>query len=44
MPANQYYVVFGAVPKKKAGLQRVKIDTELSNTRTLTNLLTECEV
>lgn len=44
MPANQYYVVFGAVLKKKAGLQRVKIDTELSNTRTLTNLLTECEV
>jgi hypothetical protein len=25
---NQYYLVFGAVPKSKAGLQRVKISTE----------------
>jgi len=25
---NQYYLVFGAVPKNKAGLQRVKISTE----------------
>ena len=31
MLANQYYVVFQAVPKKKEGLQRVKIETELSN-------------
>jgi hypothetical protein len=31
MLANQYYVVFEAVPKKKDGFQRVKIDTELSN-------------
>lgn len=30
--SNQYYVVFQAVPKKKAGLQRVNIQTELSNT------------
>ena len=29
--ANQYYVVFDAVPKKKAGFQRVNIQTELSN-------------
>jgi len=28
---NQYYLVFLAEPKKKAGLQRVKIETELSN-------------
>jgi hypothetical protein len=25
---NQYYLVFGAVPKNKAGLQRVRISTE----------------
>jgi hypothetical protein len=25
---NQYYLVFGAVPKNKAGLQRVRITTE----------------
>ena len=31
MLANQYYVVFQAVPKKKVGFQRVKIETELSN-------------
>lgn len=31
MLANQYYVVFDAVPKKKDGFQRVKIETELSN-------------
>jgi hypothetical protein len=31
MLANQYYVVFQAMPKKKAGFQRVKIETELSN-------------
>lgn len=29
--ANQYYVVFEAVPKNKDGFQRVKIETELSN-------------
>jgi len=28
---NQYYLVFLAEPKKKAGLQRVKLETELSN-------------
>jgi hypothetical protein len=27
---NQYYLVFGAVPKSKAGLQRVRISTEAS--------------
>ena len=27
---NQYYLVFGAVPKNKAGLQRVRISTEAS--------------
>jgi hypothetical protein len=29
--SNQYYVVFLAVPKNKAGLQRVNVLTELSN-------------
>jgi hypothetical protein len=33
MLANQYYVVFEAVPKKKDGFQRVKIETELSNSQ-----------
>jgi hypothetical protein len=28
---NQYYLVFEAAPKKKAGLQRVKISTEEPN-------------
>jgi hypothetical protein len=28
---NQYYVVFQAVPKKKAGLQRVNLTTEVTN-------------
>lgn len=28
---NQYYLVFLATPKKNAGLQRVKIETEVSN-------------
>jgi len=28
---NQYYLVFLAVPKKTAGLQRVRIETEVSN-------------
>ena len=28
---SQYYLVFLAEPKKKAGLQRVKITTEASN-------------
>jgi len=32
---NQYYLVFLAVPKKKAGLQRVNIQTELSNSEIL---------
>ena len=31
MLSNQYYVVFEAVPKKKAGFQRINIQTELSN-------------
>lgn len=32
---NQYYVVFLAVPKNKAGLQRVNVTTELSNSEIL---------
>jgi len=28
---NQYYLVFQAIPKKKAGLQRVNVSTEVSN-------------
>jgi hypothetical protein len=28
---NQYYLVFRAIPKKKAGLQRVRIVTEVAN-------------
>jgi len=28
---NQYYVVFQAIPQKKAGLQRVNVTTEVSN-------------
>ena len=35
MLSNQYYVVFQATPGKKAGLQRVKIQTELSNSEIL---------
>lgn len=31
MLSDQYYVVFQATPKKSAGLQRVKVSTELSN-------------
>jgi hypothetical protein len=31
MLSQQYYVVFEAVPQKKAGFQRIKIQTELSN-------------
>jgi hypothetical protein len=33
--SNQYYVVFDAVPGKKAGLQRVKVQTELPNSEIL---------
>jgi hypothetical protein len=33
--SNQYYVVFQALPGKKAGLQRVKVQTELSNSEIL---------
>lgn len=33
--SNQYYVVFLAKPQKKAGLQRVKVQTELSNSEIL---------
>jgi hypothetical protein len=32
---NQYYLVFLAVPKKKAGLQRINILTEVSNSEIL---------
>lgn len=32
---NQYYLVFQAMPKKKAGLQRVNVQTELSNSEIL---------
>jgi hypothetical protein len=32
---NQYYLVFQAVPKKKAGFQRVNVQTELSNSEIL---------
>jgi len=32
---NQYYLVFLAQPKKKAGLQRVNIQTEISNSEIL---------
>jgi hypothetical protein len=35
MLANQYYVVFQAVPRKNAGLQRVNVQTELSNSELL---------
>lgn len=35
MLTNQYYLVFQAPPPKKAGLQRVKIQTELSNSEIL---------
>jgi hypothetical protein len=35
MLANQYYVVFQAVPRRKAGLQRVTVETELSNSEIL---------
>jgi hypothetical protein len=33
--SNQYYVVFQAVPGKKAGFQRVRVETELSNSEIL---------
>ncbi len=35
MLSNQYYVVFEAGPQKKAGFQRIKIETELSNSELL---------
>ena len=35
MLSNQYYVVFQASPKKSAGLQRVNVQTELSNSELL---------
>lgn len=35
MLSNQYYVVFQAAPPKKSGLQRVKVQTELSNSEIL---------
>jgi hypothetical protein len=33
--SNQYYLVFLAVPKGKGGLQRIKVETELSNSEIL---------
>lgn len=35
MLSNQYYAVFQATPKKSAGLQRVNVQTELSNSELL---------
>jgi hypothetical protein len=35
MLSNQYYAVFQAMPKKKAGFQRVNVQTELSNSELL---------
>ena len=35
MLSNQYYVVFQASPKKSAGLQRINVQTELSNSELL---------
>jgi len=35
MLANQYYVVFQAVPKKSTGFQRINVQTELSNSELL---------
>lgn len=32
---NQYYLVFLAAPKKKGGLQRVRVETEVSNSEIL---------
>jgi hypothetical protein len=32
---NQYYLVFLATPKKKAGFQRVNIQTEVDNAEIL---------
>jgi hypothetical protein len=32
---NQYYVVFQAVPKNRAGLQRINLQTELKNSEIL---------
>jgi len=34
--SNQYYVVFQVVLEKKAGLQRVNVQTELSNSELFT--------
>jgi hypothetical protein len=33
--SNQYYLVFQAVPRKKPGLQRISVQTELSNSEIL---------
>jgi hypothetical protein len=35
MLANQYYIVFQAIPDKKAGFQRIRIDTEAPNSEIL---------
>lgn len=32
---NQYYLIFLAAPKKRAGLPRVRVETELSNSEIL---------
>jgi hypothetical protein len=32
---NQYYLVFLATPKKKAGFQRVNVQTEVTNSEIL---------
>jgi hypothetical protein len=35
MLSNQYYVVFQAMARSKAGFQRVNVQTELSNSELL---------
>jgi len=35
MLSNQYYIVFQAVPQRRAGLQRVSVQTEVSNSEIL---------
>jgi hypothetical protein len=32
---NQYYLVFRATPARRAGLQRIRIETELPNSEIL---------
>lgn len=33
--SNRYYLAFDAMPKKKAGFQRINVQTELSNSELL---------